>query len=454
MNVFQKVENFLETNALLNSRKKFLVGFSGGVDSICLLDILHKMQAKYSFKLIAAHLNHNWRAEESLAEKNRAEEFCRQKNINFYTETLSENLSHTELEARKQRYNFFNHAAKKLGADCIFTAHNASDNVETILYRIVKGTGIHGLKGIPAIRQQKGDLSDIFRPLIFCTRVEIENYCKENDLKPNIDSSNINQKYFRNKIRHSLIPELKTYNKNVEDAILRLSEIAADTDFLVSEYIDSIKGKITTEEGFSTNLFVKQSKPCQKKLLIDFLIENKIDYDYKKTDDILSFVSESFWLKSGNTLSLTENKWLFVSSKIIKIITAIKSNMVKFQVQVNKNGGDFLAETGKTLSVKNWQGNAPQKFPLDSDFEAYVDLSDINEDLFLRTRQEGDVFQPLGMSKKTKLKKFLINKGIPEHQRDNILIVATDKEVLWVAGVGISEKIKVKKIPTHIFKII
>jgi len=449
LKIEEKVLNFLKKYTLTDKNQTILVGFSGGIDSACLLDVLSKLSLEYGFKLTAGHLNHNWRGEESKKEEIFAKQFCLERNIEFYSEILSENLPHTEEEARNQRYKFFNKIAVTAKATAIVTGHTLSDQVETVLYRIIKGTGISGLKGIPEIRYQE-KYPSIYRPLLEITREENIKYCKENDIIPNIDSSNFQEKYLRNKIRLNLIPELQTYNSGIENAVLRLSMISKDSEELIEEYLSFINPKIYRENNvISTEKFVNLSVALQKKILFDFFIKNNIEHNYEKINDSLSFFKESSGLKSGNTLSLAKNSWLFVSSFEIRIINQITADKITDIIEINLDEETFFRPLNLMFKINKWQENIPEKFPKETAAKAYVDLNNVKLPLFLRTRREGDKIQPFGMKNKIKLKKYLINKGVPEFERDKLLLIANDEEILWVAGVGISELLRVNKIPTH-----
>jgi len=448
------VLNFLKKYSLLNSSYKFIVGFSGGYDSLCLLDVLNELSKDYQFSMVAAHLNHNWRSEESKYEELNAQKLCKERNIEFHSETLSENLPHTEVEARKQRYGFFERTADKYKTNIIFTGHTATDQAETVLYRIIKGTGIKGLAGIPEKRTH-GEKLKIFRPLLDITREQTIEYCKISDLEPNIDSSNLKTEFLRNKIRLELVPELKTYNKDVENSVIRLSEIAKDYEEIVNDYISEIKKTITMpDDSINSKLFMSLKPSMQKKIILDLVLEYDLEYDYKRIEEILRFIDDCSALKSGNTFSLAKNLWLFASSKKITVINEIRSSVIKSNVEVNLTGKTFHPEAGKTFIADLWENGKPEKFPSENSNEAYIDLNGIKEKLFLRKRQSGDIIQPFGMSQKVKLKKYLINKGIPEHERDKLLILGTKKEALWVVGVGISELIRVKDFPTHKLEVI
>lgn len=444
----QKVKDFLIKNDLANKNNNLLVAFSGGIDSLCLLDILLHLSKELNFTFSAAHLNHNWRGNESKNEEENAKQYCDSKNINFYSEIISPDLPHTELEARNQRYKFFKRAAKKLNSTAILTGHTLSDQAETILYRILKGTGTLGLKGIPEKRPQEDSVS-IYRPLLEITREQTIEYCTQNGLNANIDSSNLNQDYLRNRIRLSLIPELKTYNKDVESALIRLSEISSDSEVIIEEYLQQIKSKIYSDDEIISKEFKILSKPLQKRILLDLFHDSKINYDYEIIIRTLNFIGENINSKSGNTLSLAENCWLFVSSKIIKIIHSIKADVLEFTVRINLNGTTHCQELEKTIVAELWKDEKPDKFPNDVAYTIYADFSKINEPVYLRTRRPGDKIQPFGMQQKVRLKKYFINKGVPEYKRDIIPLLATDSEILWAVGVGISELLRVYDIPTH-----
>lgn len=407
-----QVKNFIEKHNLSGT---FIVAFSGGYDSMCLLDVLHKLK----YDIVAAHLNHNWRGEESLKEAKVCEEFCKTNGIEFYTETLSDKIEKTETAAREARYDFFKRCALKYNSDIVFTAHNFEDNAETVLYRIIKGTGVYGLQGISEQR-------DIFyRPLLKTPREQIEKYCIENDLKPNNDSSNANTKYKRNLIRHKILPLMKEINPKVINAINSLSEIARNDD--------------------EQKVFVRQ-----------LLLDNKLDYDRKKIEEICKFIDENKNCKSGKTLSLTTNLWLFVNCNKIEVITKNPTN--NDEISIKKEGEYIFGNYKITLSL--WEREQLQEhsepqlqekvYPKDSECIAYINTDKI--DFTLRYRKDGDIIQPLGCKGTQKFKKYLNEKKIPNHEKDSIPLLCRGNEVLWAAGLGLSEKIKVKDRPTHIIK--
>ena len=394
------IKSFIEKYNLSGT---FIVAFSGGYDSMCLLDMLYK-----DYDVVAAHLNHNWRGEESLNEAKACEKFCQERGIKFYTETLSNDVPHNETCAREARYDFFRRCAEKFNSNVVFTAHNYDDNAETVLYRIIKGTGIAGLQGIAEHR-------DIFyRPLLNTTRAEIEAYCKRKELTPNQDSSNEDTKYKRNLIRKKILPIMREINPKVTDALNSLSKIA--------------------------------SEDCEEKCKIrEILICHNIDYDKKKIDEIYEFINENKNSKSGKTMSLTKDLWLFVNENGTEVITQCKKSCTEIHI---KDCGEYEFDNF-VFSISPFEGEI--KFPSDKEFKALINIDKI--DFTLRHRKDGDIIRPLGTNGTQKLKKYLNEKKVPKHQKDTIVLLCQGNEVLWAGGLGINDKIKVTDKPTHIIEL-
>ncbi len=414
--IVEKVKDFIKKYNLSGT---FVVAFSGGYDSMCLLDILNKA----GYDVAAVHLNHNWRGKESLEDAKNCREFAERNNIKFYSETLGNEIEKTETAAREARYKFFKRCAERFHSKVVFTAHNFDDNAETVLYRIIKGTGTIGLQGIAEHR-------DIFyRPLLGVTREEIEKYCRLNELTPNIDSSNYNTNYKRNFIRHKILPILREINPKVSEAINTLSEIAKDDNQLIDNYL-------------SANL-LEASKIEQKRIIYKILTHYNLDYDKKKIDNIQKFIQENRNSKSGKKCSLTDNLWLFVSSTKTEVVRKKEKNSA--EIEITHTGiydfGEYRFSIEQTDII-------PEQYPKDSDFKAFIETGVIN--FVLRHRKNGDIISPLGSSGTQKLKKYLNEKKIPQHEKDDIVLLCDKNEVLWAAGLGLSNKIKVVNKPTHV----
>lgn len=433
----QTIKEFLEKYNLNNPENTYLCAFSGGYDSMCLLHSLKQISPQN--RIIAIHLNHNWRGEESNQEEENCKNFCKEISVEFYSEKLSSDIPHTETAARDARYEFFETCSKKFNSKIIFTAHNKNDNAETLIYRICKGTGIRGLCGIAENREI------YYRPLLSISREKIEKYCTDFNLKPNNDSSNSDTTYKRNFIRTEILPKLnKKINPNTIDMINSLSNAAKEDSAIVEEYLNQLYAKIKQNNKIKTQEFVKLSFPTKKRIIYNLFIENNLDYDNEKITNILEHILNNATSKSGKTCSLTTNLWIFTNNQFIEIIN--KKNEKTPTLQIKKEG---KYETPDYIFTIEKYNQKTTHFPKDNEYTAIVNFENFDFDFELRTRQDGDIIQPFGMSGTQKLKKYLNEKKVPQHEKSNILLLTQNKEVLWATGLGISDKIKVTKNPTH-----
>ena len=446
----QRVAAFINKYNLQD--KTIIVGFSGGYDSMCLLNILSelKQSADYAeMTVVAAHFNHNWRGEESLREQEVCRIFASSKGFDFYLKEAPKGLKKTENDARIARYEFFEEAFDEYDADAVFTAHNKDDNAETVLYRIIKGTGIVGLKGISERR------NCFYRPLLRTKRTEIVDYCNKHNLSPNKDSSNSNTAYKRNYLRLNVIPALEKINENVKDALNILAINANSDNEIIEEYLKPLREKVFDGDKIISAEYRKLIKPAKLRFLHEYVQKLNLDYDFKKINELYEFVEANVVQKNGTTKSLATALWLYADDKIIEPIPPRKQDVVEKNDLVVLVEGEGEYKFGdKTLNIKSYAEKELFVFPASTSNFAYVDLSNVKFPLTLRYRKDGDVISPFGMTGTMKLKKYLNSKGVARHNRDKIMLLCNDTEVLWVFGVGISSKIGVKVEPTHVLEVI
>lgn len=446
--MIDRVISFLKEYELQD--KTIIVGFSGGYDSMCLLDILSKIKEQEGFwdlNIIAAHFNHNWRGEEALKEKEVCRLFAASRGVEFYTRTASPSVKKTENDARIARYEFFEEAMEEYDADAVFTAHNKDDNTETVLYRVIKGTGLVGLKGISVRR------NCFYRPLLKISRAEIVDYCNKNNLNPNNDSSNADTSYRRNYLRLNVIPALEKINPSVKDSLNTLAEVCSSENAIIEEYLTDIRTKVFVEDRIVSSEFKKLSKPVKMRLLHEYIQKFDLDYDFKKIKEVYDFIENNIGQRNGSTLSLATARWLYADDKIVETIPH-RSTEEKPALEIVIDGEGEYEVGNKKLVLKKYVEKDVFIFPEAAANFVYVDLSKIKLPLTLRNRRDGDVINPFGMSGSMKLKKYLNSKGVLRHKRDELLILADDNEVLWVVGVGLSNKIGVTKTPTHVIEVI
>lgn len=449
--MLERIKSFLKEYDLQD--KTIVVGFSGGFDSMCLLDILSKIKQQEGFfdlNVISAHFNHNWRNEESLREQEVCRLFSASRGFEFYTKTAPVGIKKTENEARIARYEFFEEVFENYDADAVFTAHNRDDNAETVLYRVIKGTGVYGLKGISIKRGY------FYRPLLKTSRSEILEYCEQNNLTPNNDSSNLDVTYSRNYIRLNVLPSLERINPLVKESLNTLAEVAKNEDLIIEEYLSAIRSKVFVNDSILSNEFKMLSKPVKMRFLHEYFQKNDLDYDFKRIKELYDFIDINIEKRNGSTISLTASKWLYVDEKIIDTIPH-KSNhdsdkCINYEFVVDSEGEYKIGD--KKLIIRPFVKDEIFVFPESTANFAYVDLSRVKMPLIIRNRRDGDIINPFGMSGSMKLKKYMNSKGVNRYKRDEILIMANAEEVLWVVGVGLSNKIAVTKSPTHVVEVL
>ena len=243
-------QNFLDTikeKNLINKGDVIVVGVSGGPDSITLLVCLNKYKDYLGIRIICAHINHLIR-KDSTEDEQFVENICKNVGVKCYVKRAEvekiakKQKKGTEEIGRQIRYDFFDEVAKKENANKIAIAHNMNDNAETMLLNIIRGSGLIGLEGIQAKEYGK-----YIRPLINCTREEIEEYCAKNNLQPRIDSTNKENIYRRNIIRNKLLPQLQELNPNIVESLSNLSKIIKVQNMHIKNEVENIYRKIGTE---------------------------------------------------------------------------------------------------------------------------------------------------------------------------------------------------------------
>jgi tRNA(Ile)-lysidine synthase len=231
----EEVLKTIKDNNLINEGDKIVIGVSGGPDSICLLHLLNNLKDTLKITIYVAHINHSIR-EVADMETKYVQDFCKKMGVECFVKKedilslAKKQKKGTEEVGRQVRYSFFDEVLEKTNSNKIATAHNSNDRAETVILNILRGSGISGLKGIEAIRDQK-----YIRPLINTDRESIEKYCEENNLEPKIDETNKENIYTRNKVRNVVIPYIKKeFNQNIIKTINRLSTVATEeNDYLM-----------------------------------------------------------------------------------------------------------------------------------------------------------------------------------------------------------------------------
>lgn len=276
----KKVLNTIKKYELIKNGDNIVVGVSGGPDSMALLNILLNLKEEINFNITVAHINHMIRPEAD-EETKYVQNFCEAHNINCFVkkekvEQIAKNEKiGTEEAGRKLRYDFFEEVIKTVKANKIATAHTANDNSETVLMNIMRGSGTTGLKGIEPKREEK-----YIRPLIECTRAEIEEYCESENLEPRIDKTNSENIYTRNKVRNMLIPFIEeNFNPNIVASLNRLSNLAKlENEYIEKETKKSYE-KVLIEQNLGNNIKERKNNvilDLKKFNSLDLVIKNRL----------------------------------------------------------------------------------------------------------------------------------------------------------------------------------
>lgn len=454
--MLQKIIETIKGNAMFNKGDKIIVGVSGGPDSMCLLHILNTLRNTYFIDIVAAHLNHGLRGKDADEDEEYVKKFCEKNNIEFYSKRVNiDELSNTwgissEMAGREARYSFFQELFRKLDANKIAIAHNANDQCETILMRIIRGTGLEGLEGIKPVRD-----GIYIRPLIKITRDEIEEYCDKNNINPRIDKTNLENIYSRNKVRLELIPYIKeNFNSHIIEVVNRLGEnIKVDNDFIekkskefFGKYCIVAPNKVKIKSEAFNEHKALLSRMIRK--AVEVVKGNLVNFERVHVEYVIS-------MQRGNTgkeielpggIRALNNYGEIILSKEDK--NQIKRDLRIYEINLNekKKIGKFNIEA--SILDKKFLERVKE-----NSLEQYFDYQKINGNINLRYRKEGDKFQPLGMKGTKKLKDIFIDLKIPKELRDNIPIICIGEEIAWIVGYRISDKFKVDKSTNKILKI-
>ncbi|MDA8171041.1 MAG: tRNA lysidine(34) synthetase TilS [Nitrospiraceae bacterium] len=445
---------------VLKTAKKFgmfgpgdtvLVGLSGGADSVCLLKILHAMTKEYNLALHAVYVDHGLRPDETPAEIEFAKRVAEGSAAVFHCEKIDvasyagqEGLGKQEA-ARILRYDVYEGLAGRLGANRIALGHTADDQTETFFMRLLRGGGRRGLSGIPPVRKIKG--KHIVRPLIETTRAEIEEFLAETGTDFITDPTNLKNEYTRNKIRHDLVPVLKKFNPNLDETILRTTQILAEEE----RYFESavLKGLMRllrdkTEEG--VELFLVPLETMDTVLLrrtlrkVIELVRGIRGLDFGHVEDIIGLIKKG---KPGDRLYLPGPVRAVKKYSTLLVTARPPTRLGAYRLTCP--GSVRFLETGALIKayverVGEIARSAAEGAP--GSKKVVLDAEKTGLELTIRGRQNGDYFCPLGFGRRKKLQDFFVDEKVPRDERDGIPIVLSGDDIVWVAGMRADERFR------------
>lgn len=433
LNLFK---TYINKEKLFSKTDTILLTVSGGIDSVVMCELFH--QAGYKFGI--AHCNFQLRGDESEGDENFVEELAEKYGVQFHSVSFDtsafakKNKLSIQVAARKLRYDWFEEIRTQFDYSFIATAHHQDDSIETFFINLIRGTGIAGLHGI--LPKQ----NNIIRPLLFTNKDQIELFAKKNKLEYREDSSNASDKYVRNKIRHKLIPILKELNPNIHKTIAEDIQRLSDTEKVYKKEIVDKRSKIIKEDKNGIQISIKELKKLNpiEPYLFEFLYP--LGFNSATVDEIIESLNgqsgKQFF--SATHRLIKDRDFLFLESRDKNQESRLKNKGNHF---IKKNqtelSNDTLRLNFKTISKStNYELRTTNSI-------ANIDFDKLEFPLEVRKWKNGDIFYPLGMKGKKKLSDFFIDKKISISEKENIWLLTSKNEIVWVIGLRLDDRFKV-----------
>lgn len=419
----------IERHQMLHPGDTVLAALSGGADSMALLHVLYSLKDEYNIKIIAAHFNHGIRGDEAKRDENFCVEVCKSLGIQLFVgfadipALAKEKGIGVEECGRKERYAFFERIAPEAK---IATAHTLSDCEETFLFNLARGASLKGLGSIPPVRD------NIIRPLIYCSRDDIEKYCAENNIPFVTDSTNLSDEYTRNSIRHNIVPQLKKINPSFDSAFERCLSSLREDEELLDILSSSVLENARAENGWlAENLNAVHpslKRRAVAKIIEEITAEKPQAHHIEAVCDILSH--------GGSTQILTG-----VSLCVYNGVIA------KEEIEADEWEQDFVVGTNflpyETVNSSFYDKNDKiniQKFNKQLLANA-IDYDKIKGVLIFGSIKQGDKIRPKGRGVTKQLRRIFNENHIPPFYRNRISVLRDDSGVVWVNGVGVDERV-------------
>ena len=441
MKLFREILNINKKYNLIESNDIIVVGFSGGPDSVFLVEMLKKLQHFFNFKIYLVHINHLLRGEDADSDENFSFEYAKKNNLEIFikripVKEIAKEVGKTlEEVGREERYKFFSEIYEKVRANKIATAHNKDDQIETFLFRLIRGTSLQGLEGI------KIKNNNVIRPISEIYKKDILEYLNKNEIQYKIDKTNFENEFTRNSIRLDLIPFIEErYNIKFKDKIFSLikeiRENNQNNSLNLSDYTDSENRIILEKTKFLSNF-------DKKNLLSLFLNKKNIEVNRNKIDEISSLI------KSNGTKKIDLDK----SYRIVKNYTYLYIEDKKENCVINNNVIQVKIPSEQIFDNFKITVSTVENLDIPKQKNQYLLDAIYNDIIEVRYRKEGDrIF--LGEKHSKKIKEIFIDQKIPKDIRDRLPIFLYNNTIFWIYNVKKAYIPKINKNESKLIKVL
>ena len=437
--MIQRFIHYIQENHLFNHNDTVLVGVSGGIDSIVLLDLLDKAE----FSIAIAHCNFRLRGIESDGDEGLVDTLALKYDVPIYKTAFAtedyarENKISVEMAARDLRYQWFETIRLTHRFNWIAVAHHRDDQLETFFLNLARGTGLTGLTGMRPLNGK------IVRPLLFASRNEIEHYRHQRHLEFREDASNLNLDYQRNKIRHTLLPLMETLNPSFREGLIRTMSYLEDISKICDLAISQSWERVSLRKGDDYHISIAELKLLDP--LSTYLFEFLKPFGFNTA--VVSEIESSLDGISGKQFISQTHR-----------VVHHRDSLILMPLQPHNNQHFYLDEEAEEIyspvhlrigKVKKGNGF---KIP-DKRFLACIDRDKVQFPLLIRKWQQGDYFKPLGMTGFKKVSDYFIDSKLSLPEKENIWIVANGEQVVWIIGHRLDDRYKITAQTQEVLKI-
>lgn len=444
----EKLLQYISDNGLIMAGDRILIGVSGGADSLALLYFLKKYQKALGIEIAAAHLNHGIRGKAAEDDHAFVKEFCSEHSVQLYDKFVDvaqlskKNKISVEEAGREARYTFFKELQSSEAYNKLALGHHLNDQAETVLMRLIRGTGIKGAAGM--LSETNGE-SNIIRPLLCVDKEAIICYCKTNQLLYRTDETNFEADVTRNKLRLEVIPALREINPKVEEHLAEFALLANEHEQLLQTLIAELGPKMITKKNnrvyLNLDIWRLQIPLVQKELLRQMIFHLKgslkeIEYNHILCVKQLLLSEKTVWsfhLPHGmQAIRRYQCFWIEDKPDVFPAVGCYELFPDKvFYFAKERLWIKLSVVTDKSIKKSKELKNHSEK---------YFDYGKIRGKLYLRSRQPGDFFSPVGIDGKKKIKDYFIDRKIEREKRDAIPLIAVGSEVIWILGYAINRE--------------